>query len=382
MSDFGRSKQYSNTGIFGQAFYPLIGGGVPPAPGSFEITATMAGAGNIQLKRIGVKAGDTLTIDWGDGNSNNYTGAVQRTHAYGAAGTYTIRMTPASALEVLHLANASLGASITGSNPIPATVKDLELRQMAGFNWTVGGAMPAPAGLTSLYLFNCPNIAWTVGGGAGAGMPAGLTYIDVTQMSGFDWTVGSGGAAMPSGLKHLRLSILGGFAWTVSASLPMPSGMEELSLTGLTGMSWLVSSSLNMPSTLKDLALITMSGISWTIGGSTPLPSALVKIDLNTVAGIAPASRAVWKKNDLTYIRYLNGLSQAQVDEVLLGVYENKANYTGSGLQLLLKGGANAAPSGTYQDPFPSAPSTGREYSYALQNSLHYPGTNWTVTTQ
>lgn len=78
------------------------------------------------------------------------------------------------------------------------------------------------------------------------------------------------------------------------------------------------------------------------------------------------------------YLYYDNGLSQADVDSVVEGIYNNRANFTTSSPQLNI-GGDNAAPSGTYQDSDP--PTTGKEYIYKLENDPDGEGFNtWSIT--
>lgn len=60
------------------------------------------------------------------------------------------------------------------------------------------------------------------------------------------------------------------------------------------------------------------------------------------------------------------GLSQATVDAVLLGIYNQRKVFTYSYPLVINVGGTNAEPGGTYQDADP--PTTGKEYIYELCN--------------
>ena len=73
-----------------------------------------------------------------------------------------------------------------------------------------------------------------------------------------------------------------------------------------------------------------------------------------------------------------NGMSEAEVDATLLSIYTNRASYTYA-TPVLDISGTNAAPSGTLQ--YSAAPSTGKEYIYALVNDDDAEGFNlWTIT--
>jgi hypothetical protein len=69
------------------------------------------------------------------------------------------------------------------------------------------------------------------------------------------------------------------------------------------------------------------------------------------------------------------GITQDNVDNLLLALYTYRA--TGKGLTFSVP----TAPSGTYQDPSPSAPSSGKEYEYILENDPNAEGfLPWTIS--
>ena len=71
-------------------------------------------------------------------------------------------------------------------------------------------------------------------------------------------------------------------------------------------------------------------------------------------------------------------VSSANIDDILLRLYTDRASFTYATPSLNV-GGANPAPSGTYQ--YAAAPSTGKEYIYALVNDDDGEGFNkWTIT--
>jgi hypothetical protein len=73
-----------------------------------------------------------------------------------------------------------------------------------------------------------------------------------------------------------------------------------------------------------------------------------------------------------------NGLVQADVDAVLLGIYNRRMAFTWPAPVLLIAG-TNAAPSGIYQPACP--PGTGHEYEFELENDSCGGGfILWTIT--
>jgi len=73
-----------------------------------------------------------------------------------------------------------------------------------------------------------------------------------------------------------------------------------------------------------------------------------------------------------------NALTQANVDAVLLSIYNRRMAFTWATPKLNV-GGTNLAPSGIYQAMCP--PTTGKEYAFELVNDSCGDGFNkWTVT--
>jgi hypothetical protein len=73
-----------------------------------------------------------------------------------------------------------------------------------------------------------------------------------------------------------------------------------------------------------------------------------------------------------------NGLIEADVDAILLGIYTRRAAFTFA-TPALKVGGTNATPSGIYQDGDP--PTTGLEYVFEIANDPEAEGFNtWSVT--
>ena len=135
--------------------------------------------------------------------------------------------------------------------------------------------------------------------------------------------------------------------------------VDDLPLTGATG-----------------LRLNTNASLSGDISGWT-LPASLANLQLySTSVSGAPsiASNTAMRQ----YYYHTCGLSQANVDAILLSVYNRRAAFTYA-TPALQVGGTNAAPSGVYQDGDP--PTTGKEYAFEIVNDPETEGfKKWTVT--
>ncbi|GIV82589.1 MAG: hypothetical protein KatS3mg051_1943 [Anaerolineae bacterium] len=123
-------------------------------------------------------AGKSVTVQWGDGTQNTYTGTGTRTHVYASAGTWTVRVLQPENVTGLDLRDTKI-TQLTGANI--SKFRNLTSLRLDGLGsavvWTVNDAAPMPTGLTSLYLWNLPNLTWAVGSVAGANMPTGLTSL-------------------------------------------------------------------------------------------------------------------------------------------------------------------------------------------------------------
>jgi len=108
------------------------------------------------------------------------------------------------------------------------------------------------------------------------------------------------------------------------------------------------------------------------------IPSTLSKLFMESNSFTAAPTIPIGASALSSYRIHFNGLSQAAVDQICLGIYNNRANFTYATPALNI-GGTNAAPSGIYQDATP--PTTGKEYIYKLVNDPDLEGFNkWTIT--
>jgi len=271
---------------------------------------------------LGISAGKTVRVTWGDGDYNDYTaGEATRTHAYAGAGVWTVTFSLSADIYRLYLQDAKLSGIINASNPMPRNLTWLRLDNLS--NLTVGaGEIGSLTNLTTLYLYSLSNL--TVGAGE-IGSLTKLTYLYLNNLPSL--TTGAGEIGSLTKLTYLYLVNL--------SNLTVGSG-EIGNLTNLIA-----------------LYLYNLSNCA--------------------VQTVYP--------NTICTIQYESNLSQASVDAVLAGLWSNKANFTYATPSIDLLGYGNAAPSGIYQDPSPANPSTGKEYKYCLINDIPSAGPAWSVTT-
>ena len=72
----------------------------------YYVTVTAGQTHTISL--LGIAAGKSAVVSWGDGLSNEYTGKATRTHIYASAGTYEVKIyTPENVTEFVAISNIS-----------------------------------------------------------------------------------------------------------------------------------------------------------------------------------------------------------------------------------------------------------------------------------
>ena len=396
----------------------------------FVLTATTTGAQTLTITGLTVATDKSVVVNWGDGNSNTYTGAGARTHNYAGAGTWTVSIANRRDITLLDLQDTKISGAISSSNPMPSRLTSLFLYNMPNLTWVVSFSAPIPSTLTTLSLSTMAGITWLVS--STAPVPTGLIYLKLVTMTGITWAV-SATVPMPTGLAYLYMAGVAGFSWTVSATAPMPTGLQTLDLASFTtitwainatnpmpsgmlslrfyncpNITWTVSETSPMPTGLTSLTIGAQAGITWTVSTTNPMPTGLLTLSMTTVAGFTwvsdadnpipagltdltltivnsatsiPAAR--WAVNTLQHIRIENSLSTAAVNDILLGIWTNKANYTHATPTLDLLGNGNGSPLGTYQEGsgVGGEPVSGMEYAYDLAIG-HYTsaGPEWTVT--
>ena len=118
----------------------------------FILTCTTTGAQTLTLQSLGIVAGQTIVVTWGDGNSDTYSGTASRTHAYAGAGTWIVTFRTPQHIRILDLRDTKLSGTINAANPMPTGITSLYLYSLANLTWTVSATAPMPTGITYLYL--------------------------------------------------------------------------------------------------------------------------------------------------------------------------------------------------------------------------------------
>lgn len=277
--------------------------------------------------------GQTVTVVWGDGTSNNYvlsaTVDTAISHTYASSAVYTITILRANCITRLTSTYADgrsdWGANITGW--ISLTYLDVQ-----GSN-TLTGSVAGLTQLTRLVVTGSNTLTGSV---------AGLTSLTTLSVQGSNTLTGS-----VAGLTGLNFMVALG------------SNTLTGSVAGLTSLTYLdVRGSNTLTGSVAGLTLLTYLAIT---GG------------LNTIT---------WAVGPLHVLAVLNAsnnaLTQAQVDAILLAMYTNRAGYTAAAPSAIL-GGTNAAPSGVYADEDP--PVTGKGMAYELVNDPEAEGFHkWAIT--
>jgi hypothetical protein len=146
---------------------------------TFNVITTAPGQ-TYTLNRVGVNAGKTCVVDWGDGSATqNWTGDASRSHVYAAASTYTVTVTNAAEIWKIDMRDNKTSWTVSNAAPMPANITYLDLNTVAGLTWNVGSVAGAnmPANITSMSLLTLANLTWNVGSVAGANMPANCTSM-------------------------------------------------------------------------------------------------------------------------------------------------------------------------------------------------------------
>jgi hypothetical protein len=158
-----------------------------------------------------VASGKTVTVYWGDGTSNNYTGTgVAWTHTYATyiGVTYNCKMTNASALtKFVYTTGAGTGISFDVGN-LPRAVTYF---QATGNNTIYGSPSGLPSGLTYFQMYGANTLS-----GAISGFPVSLTWINYYHTNPTCGLYGAMGD-FPAGLTYLGFNAAVGVTGDIAA---------------------------------------------------------------------------------------------------------------------------------------------------------------------
>ena len=356
------------------------------------LTATLTGAATLWIQDLTIATGKSVVVDWGDGNTNTYTaGGGTRSHAYAGAGTYAIKIANRSSITSINLQQETkLSGTINASNPWPSGLKylilngipsltyngsttplpsgllQLSLTTMAGFTYNAN-TYPLSSTLTSLTLYNVANFTYNINDNP---LPSGLTFLSlIGSLPGLTYNVNT--TALPTGLLSLIVNTLTSGNFTFDGTNPLPDSLTLINMYNLAGFTYNVNTN-PWPAGLITLTLNTLSGLTWAADAGSPIPSTVTDLTIYSCNNISiPAAQ--WAVNGLQHIIFQSTLTAEEVDDILLGVWTNKANYTHATPTLNLLGTNNHSPTGTFQAGSGESglPTTGMEYAYDLKNGTY-----------
>lgn len=362
------------------------------------MTATTTGASqSVSLQRV-TPTGGACTVYWGDGQTstiaNGNTGTT--THTYASAGMYTIYLSNPELITYLDLRSIRLtintgwmrecktlqtlysecyGVIRTKDLAVLPALVDVHMEAYSAGTYEIDSAdLPDSA----IRRFNCYFDA------------PGSYRFDTRDLVGTPMTlIGPSFAAagtyyyntanlvdMP--LEYLALQCYGGISGTFIYDT---RDVEKLAAT-LTWLNLYAAGSATVycdTANLTALTLLTALGLSF---GSLSGTMVVDTDDLKNLASVTasfyitmPSGASVTvNRSDFAGNMVRNAdsimvdahLTQGQVDNVLLGIYDHFAAHGMSKTATIYLGGTNAAPSGTLQAACP--PTSGKEAAYELKN--------------
>ena len=295
------------------------------------LTATTTGAQTLTIESMTVITGETVTVNWGDGNSDIYTGTGARTHNYAGAGVYTVSITPPTAISKLYLsdnkitlnsANIKSAVNITDFKANNLKGGKFDSADVSAWRPTYFRLYSMPAGYAG--TFNSADVsAWRPSEFRLYSMPAGyagtFNSADVSAWRPTYFYLYSMPAGYAGTFNSADVS-----AWrpTYFTLYSMPAGYTITTTSG--GFSgWISTTNFRMDN---------------------------------------------------------NSLSQPKVDQILSDFWTGFSTRTASGGTINV-GGTNSAPSGTLQAANP--PDEGKEFAYELvyDSQNINPTKKWTTVT-
>jgi hypothetical protein len=128
---------------------------------SFQVTTT----GPTQVLTISaLTVSSSMTVDWGDGNQNAYTGSGARTHTYATAGTYTVQFLAPLLVTVFNISDAKVTLN---SAQIASLLNVTDFRASSLKAGTFNSSDVSAWRPTAFYLYSMPSgyaITITAGG--------------------------------------------------------------------------------------------------------------------------------------------------------------------------------------------------------------------------
>ena len=316
--------------------------GVPGVLGKgsniFSFTVTTTGAQTLTLQDLGIASGKIVRVWWGDDTYNDYTGTGTRTHAYGGAGTWTVRMSPASAITVIDFRDTKI--TLNQTLALCRSVTSLRIDNISGFNSQYISSMALTYlnlyfPVAGTYTFNSQHIS-----------SMALTYLNLHFTAAGTYTFNSQHiSSMALTYLYLRLGVAGTYTFN-------SQHISSMALTGLSLYFDVAGTYTFNSQHISSMALTTLYVV------------------LHAASTTKTIARSDWSGEVVRRAQSPTiqmGLTAEQVSDILLGIYDMASSgartVTGGTLNVA---GSNAAPTGVLQAACP--PTTGKEAAYELVN--------------
>ena len=210
---------------------------------------------------VSTLTGETITVHWGDGTNNTYSGTDQAySHNYGSAGNRVVTVTNHNALTELTMTTAGACLSFT----LASMPRSMIYLALYGTSSTITGALSdLPSGMTTLALGSTSSTIT----GALSDLPSGMIYL---ALYGTSSTITGALSDLPSGMTTLAL---GSTSSTITGggSVVAAKGIREIYIQNTS------LSQANVDSVLlrlyTDRTLFTYATPVLNIGGTNDDPS-------------------------------------------------------------------------------------------------------------
>jgi len=340
----------------------------------FTIQCTTTGAQTLTLNRVDCVAGDGITIFWGDGSSNSYTSANNnntKTHAYSGAGTWTVKIANPLNISYIDIRDQKLTNFNSsqflkcGDNLIGIYLDTL------GTGIVINSSDLAHLKLSNqLYLYFTQSGTYTINSDHFKNYTLSNQLILRFSQSG-TYTINS------DHFKNYTLSNQLILRFTQSGTYTINSDhFKNYTLSGQLYLDFPQSGTYTINSDhFKNYTLSYQLTLYFPQTGTYTINSDHFKnytvnneyrLIFNTTNLTKTISRSDFTLYRIASVTITMGLTQAEVDAILLGFYDAFPLKTNTGGTINLNGAGNEAPSGTYTAQCP--PTTGKNAAYELLN--------------
>jgi len=350
----------------------------------FGVTTTAPNQ-TLTINSLGVSA--STTVDWGDGNTDDYTGTAQRTHQYASAGTYTVKiLQPENVTRfdirdskvTLNSANLSAMVNIDAFIATGISSGTFNSSDVSSWSPSVFYLYSMPSGYSG--TFNSSDVSsWSP-----------TDFYLYSMPSGYSGTFDSSDVSSWSPSVFYLLSMPTGYSGTFNSSDVSSWSPTRFYLYAMpAGYSGTFNSSDVSSWSPTFFYLFDMpSGYGGTFDSADVSSWSPARFYLYSMPGsysftiTDDASFSGWTTTT-DFQMQGNNLTQAQVDTILYSLYSMTTSRTASNGTINVSG-SNAAPSGTFQAASGAVDTNtdGKEVAHELLNDGQAVGFNtWATVT-